>query len=77
MARWAQRFAAAGNLLLAVSVSSPAVAGKPGGILRVWLLDSPARRPTDEEATVVAERSVMSVFNNPVIFDQHVKSRTV
>jgi peptide/nickel transport system substrate-binding protein len=76
MARWAQRFAAAGNLLLAVSVSSPAVAEKPGGILRVWLLDSPASMSIHEEATVVAERPVMAVFNNLVIFDQHVKQNS-
>jgi hypothetical protein len=76
MARWAQRFAAAGNLLLAVSVSSPAVAEKPGGILRVWLLDSPASLSIHEEATVVAERPVMAVFNNLVIFDQHVKQNS-
>ena len=76
MARWAQRFAAAANLLLAVSVSSPAVAEKPGGVLRIWLLDSPASMSIHEEATVVAERPVMAVFNNLVVFDQHVKQNS-
>ena len=35
-------------------------------------LDSPASMSIHEEATVVAERPMMGVFNNLVMFDQHV-----
>src|SRR5271168_1650972 len=55
-----------------VAFSAVAFGQKPGGILRVHLLDSPASMSIHEEATVVAERPVMAVFNNLVIFDQHV-----
>jgi peptide/nickel transport system substrate-binding protein len=55
-----------------VAFASAALGQKPGGILRVHLLDSPASMSIHEESTVVAERPVMAVFNNLVIFDQHV-----
>ena len=45
---------------------------KQGGILRLHTLDSPASMSIHEEATVYAERPVMAVFNNLVLFDQHV-----
>jgi peptide/nickel transport system substrate-binding protein len=60
----------AAAVLLALSGS--ALAQKQGGVLRVWLLDSPASMSIHEEATVVAERPVMGVFNNLVLFDQHI-----
>ena len=66
----ALRFAAAIAVMIAFSVS--AIAQKSGGILRIHLIDSPASMSIHEEATVVAERPVMGVFNNLVIFDQHV-----
>ena len=37
------------------------------------MIDSPASMSIHEESTVVAERPVMGVFNNLVLFDQHVK----
>jgi peptide/nickel transport system substrate-binding protein len=73
MARCGERFTTAVCLLLGLVVLVPAYAQKPGGILRVWLLDSPASMSIHEEATVVAERPVIGVFNNLVLFDQHVK----
>jgi peptide/nickel transport system substrate-binding protein len=77
MARCGQRFAAAACLLLTLSVFPPAFAQKPGGILKLWLLDSPASMSIHEEATVVAERPVMGVFNNLVLFDQHVRQNSL
>ena len=77
MARCGQPFPAACVLLLAMSLLTPALAQKPGGILRVWLLDSPASMSIHEESTVVAERPVMGVFNNLVLFDQHVKQNSL
>jgi peptide/nickel transport system substrate-binding protein len=63
---------AAALLLLA----GPSLAQKQGGVLREWLLDSPASMSIHEEATVVAERPVMPVFNNLVMYDQHVRQNT-
>jgi peptide/nickel transport system substrate-binding protein len=77
MARCVRRFATACFLLLAPTLLAPAFAQKPGGILRVWLLDSPASMSVHEESTVVAERPVMGVFNNLVLFDQHVKQNSL
>jgi peptide/nickel transport system substrate-binding protein len=63
--------------LLAVSFdTSPAAAQKQGGILRQYIVDSPASMSIHEEATVVAERPMMAVFNNLVLFDQHVKQNS-
>src|ERR1700681_277361 len=77
MARCVLRFVAAGFGLLAIAIIDPAVAQKSGGILRLWLLDSPASMSIHEEATVVAERPVMGVFNNLVMFDQHVPQNSL
>ena len=57
--------------------TSPAVAQKPGGILRQYIIDSPASMSIHEESTVVAERPMMAVFNNLVIFDQHVAQNSL
>ncbi len=65
--------AAAIGLLIVVAPAAPALAQKQGGVLRVYMLDSPASMSTHEEFTVYAERPVMGVFNNLVLFDQHVK----
>jgi peptide/nickel transport system substrate-binding protein len=62
---------AAAALLLALS-AAPAAAQKQGGILKIYMLDSPASLSPHEESTVVGERPVMGVFNNLVMFDQHV-----
>jgi peptide/nickel transport system substrate-binding protein len=60
-----------------VAFAHGAIGQKPGGILRIHLLDSPASMSIHEEATVVAERPVMAVFNNLVIFDQHVAQNSI
>jgi peptide/nickel transport system substrate-binding protein len=52
---------AMGGLLIALAAADPAGAQKSGGILRIH-----------EEATVFAEGPMMGVFNNLVIYDQHV-----
>ena len=56
---------------------TPAIAQKPGGILRQYIIDSPASMSIHEETTVVAERPMMAVFNNLVIFDQHIKQNSL
>src|SRR6266849_5091178 len=64
--------AAAMALLIAMSGSGTAFAQKPGGILRMYTPDSPASMSIHEEATVFAEGPMMGVFNNLVMYDQHV-----
>src|SRR5437016_12298832 len=60
--------------LVAVTAGSgSALAQKQGGILREYMIDSPASMSIHEEATVVATRPMMGVFNNLVLYDQHVK----
>ena len=63
---------AAGSLLLALSGADAAVAQKQGGILRSPFFDSPANMSMLEESTFAANRPLMAVFNNLVMFDRHV-----
>jgi len=70
-------FATAGVLAAVMAASEGALAQKQGGILREYMIDSPASMSIHEESTVVAERPVMGVFNNLVIFDQHVKQNSL
>src|SRR6516162_6790138 len=67
---------AAGWLLVALP-AEVALAQKPGGVLRMYDPDSPASMSIHEEATIVSERPMMGVFNNLVMFDQHVKQNSL
>src|SRR5438034_1493510 len=60
--------AVAGGVLMVMSATAPALAQKQGGILRQYMIDSPASMSIHEEATVVSERPMMGVFNNLVMF---------
>ena len=75
MTRHLGSFAAAW-FVIALSAAPAALAQKQGGILRSYMLDSPASMSIHEESTVVAERPVMGVFNNLVLFDQHVQQNS-
>jgi peptide/nickel transport system substrate-binding protein len=77
MTQYLRMLAGIGTLLLAIFLPGTGSAEKSGGILRVWLLDSPASMSIHEETTVVAERPVMGVFNNLVMFDQHVAQNSL
>src|SRR6266699_972156 len=66
-----------GALLCAALAGNPAHAQKPGGILRMYSPDSPASMSILEEATACAERPMMAVFNNLVIYDQSVKQNSL
>ncbi|MBV8399611.1 MAG: hypothetical protein JOZ17_12845 [Acetobacteraceae bacterium] len=68
--------AAAGTLAAAMACGE-AFAQKQGGILRQYIIDSPASMSIHEETTVVAERPMMAVFNNLVLFDQHVAQNSL
>ena len=69
--------AAVGSLLLALSAADEALAQKPGGILKMYDPDSPASMSIHEEGTIVSERPMMGVFNNLVMFDQHIKQNSL
>src|SRR5262249_32230839 len=69
---------AAVGAVLSASVSSRSVlAQKTGGILRIPHADSPASMSTHEEATRSTATPMMGVFNNLVLFDQHVPQNTL
>jgi peptide/nickel transport system substrate-binding protein len=58
--------------LLALSSANPALAQKQGGVLRMPNFSSPASMSIHEESTIAAVIPMMGVFNNLVVFDQHV-----
>ena len=72
-----KRASVIGAALAMVVLVSPAIAQKSGGILRQYIIDSPASMSIHEESTVVAERPMMAVFNNLVIFDQHIAQNSL
>ena len=76
MSRISPAFAIAGPLLAALIAASPALAQKPGGILRVSHFDSPASMSLHEEATAAVNRPMMGVFNNLVMYKQDVKQNS-
>ena len=57
--------------------ADPAAPQKSGGILRMYSPDSPGSMSIHEEATVFAEGPMMGVFNNLVIYDQHVPQNSL
>src|SRR5438034_10426074 len=65
-------FAAAASLMLTLCAGNKALAQKPGGILKMYSPDSPASMSIHEEATGFAEGPMLGVFNNLVVYDQHV-----
>jgi hypothetical protein len=68
--------AAVGALLIGMTADGPAAAQKPGGVLRMPIGNSPASMSIREEATRIAVTPMMAVFNNLVLFDQHVPQNT-
>jgi peptide/nickel transport system substrate-binding protein len=69
--------AVVGGLLMAISAAAPAFAQKQGGILKIPQADSPASMSIHEESTIYAEGPMMAVFNNLVMFDQHVPQNSL
>ena len=61
-----------GGLFIAAYCTDPAFAQKAGGTLKISFFDNPASMSLHEEATGAALRPMMGVFNNLVMFDQHV-----
>src|SRR5262252_2692238 len=77
MTRHLRILAAVIGLLIALSAAPAALAQKSGGILRQYIIDSPASMSIHEETTVVAERPMMAVMNNLVLFEQHVAQNSL
>ena len=71
-----RRFAGVAGLI-ALAVAGPALAQQPGGVFRVAHRDSPASMSTLEEVTISTVAPMMGVFNNLVLFDQHVPQNTL
>ncbi len=55
----------------------PASAEKSGGVLRMPMITSPASMSIHEESTIATLGPMMGVFNNLVMFDQHVPQNSL
>jgi peptide/nickel transport system substrate-binding protein len=64
-------------LVLGLLVAGPAAAQKSGGVLRIQHMDSPPSASIHEEATVSVAVPFMSLYNNLVMFDQHVPKNSL
>jgi peptide/nickel transport system substrate-binding protein len=77
MKQHVRTLAAVGTWLIVPFLLNPAFAQKPGGILKIPHGDSPASMSIHEEATRSTATPMMGVFNNLVLFDQHVPQNTL
>jgi peptide/nickel transport system substrate-binding protein len=77
MGRHLRSLAAATVLVIAMAGTAPVLAQKSGGILRIPALDSPASMSIHEESTIAVLGPMMGVFNNLVMFDQHVPQNSI
>ena len=77
MSRHPRMLTTLGTLLVAISASQAGFAQKPGGVLRVHALDSPPSLSMHEEVDANPARAAMGIFNNLVMFDQHVKQNSM
>ena len=69
--------ATAGGLLVAMAVGQVAFAQKQGGVLKLYHWDSPASVSIHEEQTYSTVVPMMDVFNNLVMYDQHVPQNNI
>src|SRR5262244_2580074 len=69
-------FASVG-LLLGMLAGETALGQKPGGVLKMSHFDSPASMSLHEEATAAANRPMMGVFNNLVMYKQDVPQNSM
>src|SRR6186997_3393752 len=56
----------------ALAFAGPAMAQKHGGVLKIQHMDNPPSASIHEEATVSVAMPFMALYNNLVVFDQHV-----
>src|ERR1700731_2582272 len=77
MKRGLRVLAAAGSLSFGLFAANAAVAQKAGGVLKISHFDSPPSMSLLEESTTAAIRPLMGVFNNLVMYDQHVPQNSM
>src|SRR6516162_10366717 len=77
MMRFLGAFAMAAVLLIAGLAAEPALARKSGGILRVHQWDSPPSLSIHEEVTIATVVPMMGVFNNLIMYDQHMPQNSL
>jgi peptide/nickel transport system substrate-binding protein len=65
------------GLIVGLAVAGEAIAQKTGGVLRIYHRDSPASMSIHEEATWSTIMPMMGVFNNLVLYDQHIPQNTL
>src|SRR5665213_170344 len=70
-------FGAAVAVVVLAASGGSGLAQKSGGILRIEHFDSPASMSILEESTRAAEEPMMAVFNNLVMYDQHVAQNSM
>jgi len=70
MTSWLRALAVSGGLTVAALTAGPALAQKPGGVLKVHHQDSPASMSIHEEATYSTVVPIMGVYNNLVMYKQ-------
>src|SRR5499427_239248 len=72
-----RRAAAVIALLASMSVGGTALAQRPGGILKMYVWDNPPSMSMLDGPNPIGQRVTMGVFNNLVMFDQHVKQSSL
>ena len=77
MMRSTRTFASAIGALMALSAGGTAFAQKRGGVLNIYHRDSPASMAIHEEATISTVAPKTAVFNNLVVYDQHVAQNSL
>src|SRR5260370_22135451 len=69
--------AVVGAAVAAMAGAAPASAQKSGGTLGMTMGTSPASMSIHEESTIATLGPMMGVFNNLVMFDQHVPQNSL
>jgi peptide/nickel transport system substrate-binding protein len=69
--------AAVAAALAVVLSSGTAAAQKHGGILKMYIWDNPPSMSMLESSNVLGQRVTMGLFNNLIMFDQHVKQSSL
>ena len=64
-------------LTLGLGAANSALAQKQGGTLKIYHRDSPASMSILEEATLSTSMPMMGVFNNLLLYDQHVAQNSL
>jgi peptide/nickel transport system substrate-binding protein len=77
MTGWVRGIGAVVALVAVFGMSPIAIAQKTGGVLRIYHRDSPASMSIHEEGTNSTEIPMMGVFNNLVMYDQHIAQNSL